>query len=83
MDRDLAAAAGLEVALEEVGADVVAVRQLQRPHLHRQCSFGPRLGGGPTRGTDWEGGVGRAGLGWRRARGKDWEGGVGAGAWEG
>src|ERR1019366_8190978 len=60
-DRYLVLAAGLEVALEEIRADVVALRQLQPPHLKGQCSFGPRWEAGSTGGKYCEAGV-RAGL---------------------
>ena len=41
MDRDLVAAARFEVAIEQVGRDVVAVGKLQPTHLFGQCSFVP------------------------------------------
>ena len=40
VDGDLACA-GLQVAAEQVGGDVVAVGQLELAHPLRECSFGP------------------------------------------
>ena len=56
-DRDLVLTAGCEVSLEEVGADVVAVRQLQAPHLSDECRFGPRWEAATRLQKDWEEGV--------------------------
>jgi hypothetical protein len=33
--------AGVQIAVEEVGGDVIAVRKVKPTHLHEQCSFGP------------------------------------------
>src|SRR5712692_259762 len=41
INRHLVAAAGVQIAVEEVGGDVVAVRKVEPTHLHEQCSFGP------------------------------------------
>ena len=41
VDRDLVCAAGVQVAVEQVGGDVVAIRELEPTHVHGQCSFGP------------------------------------------
>src|SRR5450759_4974231 len=71
VDRHLAGA-GLQVAVQEVGADVVALRQIQPPHLNGQCSFGRwRMTGWPWCTTA---GVSSA-LGWHSG----WGGGIGVG----
>src|SRR5207302_2302991 len=41
MNRHLVSATRVEVAVEEVGADVIAVGKLQPTHLFGQCSFVP------------------------------------------